>query len=111
MEKHIKNEDIYKQYNSYPLSTIIEIRKYRWLEKVSHMSENRALIQLMGACFSIPRNLGRPQQTINHSYHHAICKRLYFSSSLFSEWIHIAINHELWKEKVEMALYLKPGTY
>jgi hypothetical protein len=46
----------------------MEMRRCRWLSKLSAMEESRSPRRMLGAWCSTPRAVGRPQQTIRHAY-------------------------------------------
>ena len=111
MEKHVKNEDMFETPKSMPLYKHVELRKCRWLHKLAKMSETRFPRLLLGAWLPASRLLGRPQQTIRHSYHHASCNVLSFDSSDFSEWMPMARDTSRWSERVETHLDLPSGAF
>jgi hypothetical protein len=47
-EEKISNKEVRKKVNNcYTISQMIELRRARWLEKISHMNDNRALRKLI----------------------------------------------------------------
>ena len=97
--------------NSRTITQMMELRRAKWLEKLSHMQSNRNPRKFLVAWMPNPRNSGRPQQTIRHGYASSLEKNLGFSNSNLPNWIPIAQNHKSWARHVESILQLEPGTY
>jgi hypothetical protein len=110
-EEKISNKEVRKKLNNcYTISQIIELRRARWLEKISHMNDNRAPRKLILAWIPNARPTGKPQQTIRHGYATALQDNLNTSPDL-REWIPMAQNHAQWASHVETNLGLTDGTY
>jgi hypothetical protein len=41
MEQHISNKEVRKRLDSYKIEQTMQLRRARWLEKISHMRANR----------------------------------------------------------------------
>jgi hypothetical protein len=52
----------------FKLDSMMEMRKCRWLSKLSAMKKSRSPRRMLGAWCPTPRPVGRPQQTIRHAY-------------------------------------------
>jgi hypothetical protein len=111
-ENHITNEKIRdKMNNSLTISQMMEIRRARWLEKISHADSNRNTRKLLISWLPTPRPAGRPQQTIRHGYAKTIEEKLNFPNSNLKTWMPMAQKANLWAEHVEEALKLPKNTY
>ena len=89
---------------------MIELRRARWLEKISHMNDSRAPRKLIVAWIPNARPTGKPQQTIRHGYATTLQENLNTSPDL-REWIPMAQNHARWVSHVETNLGITYGTY
>ena len=110
-DKKISNKEVRKKLNNcHTLSQMIELRRARWLEKISHMNDTRAPRKLIVAWIPNARPTGKPQQTIRHGYATTLQDNLNTSPKL-SEWIPMARNHAQWASHVETNLGITSGTY
>jgi hypothetical protein len=67
--KRITNEHVRRTVaNSSKMDSMMEMRRCRWLSKLSVMKESRSPRRMLGAWCPTPRPVGRPQQTIRHAY-------------------------------------------
>jgi hypothetical protein len=110
-EEKISNKEVRKKLNNcYTISQMIELRRARWLEKISHMNDKRAPRKLIVAWIPNVRPTGKPQQTIRHGYATTLQDNLNISPDL-REWIPMAQNHARWASHVETNLRITDGTY
>ena len=110
-EEKISNKEVRKRLNNcYTISQMIELRRARWLEKISHMNDSRAPRKLIVAWIPNARPTGKPQQTIRHGYATTLQDKLNISPDL-REWIPMAQNHARWASHVETNLGITDGTY
>ena len=96
------------------MNSYLELRRARWLEKISHMKSNRIPRLLLGAWIQHPRRngqAGRSQQTNRHGYVHTLNTLGFSGNFLFSDWMTEARNRNIWSKRVEEFLYLPEGTY
>jgi hypothetical protein len=67
-EKRIQNERVRRTVaNSPTMDSMMEMRRCRWLSKLSAMKESRSPRLVLGAWCPTPRPAGRPQQTKRHA--------------------------------------------
>ena len=66
------NEFLYEEFRIDPLENILASRQLRWLGKIARMEETRLPRKFIGAWHVNPRPIGRPQQTIRHTYLRAL---------------------------------------
>ena len=96
------------------MNSYLELRRARWLEKLSHMKENRIPRLILGAWLQQPRrngNAGRAQNTNRHGYVRTL-QNLGFSDNLnFSDWMTEAKDRKTWGERIEHFLALPKGMY
>ena len=62
----LNNQYILKEVGILKMNSYLELRRARWLEKLSHMKENRIPRLILGAWLQQPRrngNAGRAQNT------------------------------------------------
>lgn len=110
-EEKISNKEVRKKLNNcHTISQMIELRRARWLEKISHMNDTRAPRKLLVSWLPTARPTGKPQQTIRHGYATTLQDNLNTSPDL-REWIPIAQNHTQWASHVEKNLGIPDGTY
>ena len=101
-----------KKLDTYSLTQIMEMRRAKWLEKLAHMPSTRNPRKLFVTWVHAPRPIGRPKQTIRHSYANTLEENLgYKGDSSYNAWMNDAKNPATWKQQVERTLKLKPGTY
>jgi hypothetical protein len=75
-EKRITNERVRRVVaNSPTMESMMEMRRCRWLSKLSAMEESRSPRRMLSAWCTTPRQRGRPQQTIRHAYITTLKKR------------------------------------
>ena len=111
-EKKISNRKVRERMESaYTLEQMMELRRARWLEKLSHMNETRAPRKLLVAWIRCPRANGKPQQTIRHGFATTIINKLQIPSSHLKDWITTARDHKKWAQQVEQSLGIVTGTY
>jgi hypothetical protein len=68
-ENHITNTKIREKMNeSISITQMMELRRARWLEKISHADQSRNTRILFISWLPTPRPPGRPQQTVRHGY-------------------------------------------
>jgi hypothetical protein len=68
-EKRITNEKTRRPAGNSPtMESMMEMRRCWWLSKLSAMEESRSPRRMLGAWCPTPRQKGRPQQTIRHTY-------------------------------------------
>jgi hypothetical protein len=111
MEQHISNDDVRERRRSYSMTQTMELRRARWLEKISHMGANRGPRKILVAWTTNERPSGRPQQTIRHGLARTLTESLDFPSAKMDDWMKIASDNRKWGEHVEDKLDLKPDTY
>jgi hypothetical protein len=90
-EKRITNEKVRRTAaNSPTMESMIEVRRRRWLSKLSVMEESRSPSRMLGA-------IGRPQQTIRHAYI-ATLNKLCFEQEKgqLREWMTVARDRPTW---------------
>jgi hypothetical protein len=95
------------------MESMMEMRRCRWLSKLSAMEESRSPRRMLGAWCPTPRQIGRPQQTIRHAYITPL-KKLGFEEEKgqLREWMTLAIDRLLaWRQRVESHLDLPPGSF
>ena len=109
----LKNEYVRRETGLLPLSSYLELRRTRWLEKLSHMHSERTPRKLLGAWLPYARRngtAGRPQQTIRHAYVETL-RKLGFENNNFENWMNIAKDRNQWSTCVEHFLDLPKGSY
>jgi hypothetical protein len=111
MEQHISNEEVRKRMNSYSMEQTMELRRARWLEKISHMSAERGPRKIIVAWTTNERPRGRPQQTIRHGLAATLTDHLDLPTAKMSDWMKLAADNGKWGEHVENKLKLAPATY
>ena len=93
------------------IEAYLELRRTRWLEKLSHMDHTRAPRLLLGSWLPHSRRngqAGRSQNTIRHAYASTLSKLGYIGKNcLFKSWMTDARNREIWSNKIEFYLGLK----
>jgi hypothetical protein len=69
-EHRITNETVRMTAGNSPstMESMMEVRRCRWLSKLSAMEESRSPRRMLGAWCSSRRPYGRPQQTLRHAY-------------------------------------------
>ena len=110
----LTNKFIYTETGIKPLSTYVELRRVRWLEKIANMRECRNPRKLLGAWIRNPRRnekSGRPQQTIRHAYIETLRTIGFSNDFTFEKWMTEAKNRKNWAKRVEYYLSLPEGTY
>jgi hypothetical protein len=111
MEQHISNQEVRTRMHSYSMQQTMELRRARWLEKISHMGSDRGPRKILVAWTTNERPRGRPQQTIRHGLASTLTDHLKLPSPKMNDWIKLASNHKEWGEHVEVKLGLAPATY
>ena len=94
------------------MESMMEVRRCRWLSKLSVMEKSRSPRQMLGAWCPTPRPSGRPQQTIRHAYITTL-KKLGFEQEKgqMREWMTVARDRPTWGTNVESRLGLPAGCY
>ena len=99
----------------FTMSTYLELRRSRWMEKLAHMSNKRFPRLLLGAWINKARRngkSGRSQQTIRHAYVSTLQKLGYTDKNMnFNIWMFDARDRNIWKKRVESFLSLPEGSY
>jgi hypothetical protein len=82
-EKRITNKETSRRTagNSPTMESMMEMRRCRWLSKLSAMEKSRSSRKILGAWCPTPRKAGRPKQTIRHAYV-ATLERLGFEAEI-----------------------------
>jgi exonuclease III len=111
MEQHISNKEVRERMKSYTMKQTMELRRARWLEKISHMGPDRGPRKILVAWTTNERPSGRPQQTIRHGLASTLTDHLNLPSPKMNDWIKLASDHRKWGEHVEVELGLAPTTY
>ena len=96
------------------MESYMELRRSRWLEKISHMSSKRIPRLILGAWIQKPRRngkAGRAQNTIRHGYVRTLEKLGYSNNFEFSNWMKDARERKVWSKRVEHFLSLPEGMY
>ena len=98
------------------ISTYLELRRARWMEKLAHMKKNRFPRLLLGAWIPHARRngkSGRAQQSIRHAYACTLKKLGYTEDKDFSfkTWMTHARDRNIWSKRVEYFLSLPKGAY
>ncbi len=112
-EKRITNEKVRRTAaNSPTMESMMEVRRCRWLSKLSVMEKSRSPRQMLGAWCPTPRPSGRPQQTIRYAYITTL-KKLGFEQEKgqMREWMTVARDRPTWGTNVESRLGLPTGSY
>ena len=112
-EKRITNEKVRRTAGNSPTTeSTMEMRRCRWLSKLSVMEKSRSPRRMLGAWCPTPRPHGRPQQTIRHAYITTL-RKLGFEEEKgqLREWMTIARDRSAWGERVESHLDLPPGSF
>jgi hypothetical protein len=111
MEQHISNDKVRERMKSYSMRQTMELRRARWLEKISHMGVNRGPRKILVAWTTSKRPNGWPQQTIQHGLASTLTNLLDFPTANMDDWMKIALDNRKWDEHVEDKLKLEPHTY
>jgi hypothetical protein len=112
-EKRITNERVRRVVaNSPTMESMMEMRRCRWLSKLSAMEESRSPRRMLSAWCTTPRQRGRPQQTIRHAYITTL-KKLGFEEGKgkLREWMTEARDRPTWGATVESRLDLPTGSF
>jgi hypothetical protein len=107
-ERRITNERERRTVaNSPTMESMMEVRRCRWLCKLSFMKASRSPRLTLGAWCPTPRPVGRPQQTIRHAYVSTL-KILGFvgDRGQLREWMTVARDRSAWVLLVEDKLDL-----
>jgi hypothetical protein len=105
-KKRITNEKVRRTAADSPtMESMMEVRRCRWLSKLSVMEESRSPRRMLGAWCPTPRPTGRPQQTIRHAYITTLNK-LGFEQEKgqLREWMTVARDIPTWGTNVESRL-------
>ena len=93
------------------MSTYVELRRSRWMEKLAYMSNKHFLRLLLGAWINKARRngkSGRSQQTIRHAYVSTLQKLGYTDKNMnINTWMSDARVRNIWSKRVE-SFYLYP---
>ena len=109
----LDNKYVRRETGIFKLSTYMELRRARWLEKIANMHSERIPRKLFGAWLPYARrnsSAGRPQQTIRHAYEKTL-HTLGFENTNFASWMEEAKDRKIWSERVEHFLELPEGSY
>eukprot|EP00957_Ditylum_brightwellii_P083287 6332596-Ditylum_brightwellii.AAC.1 len=68
----ITNKFLYEEFRIDPIANIMASRQIRWLGNIAQMGENRLPCKFIAAWYTNPRPMGRPQQTLRHTYLYAL---------------------------------------
>jgi hypothetical protein len=112
-ERRITNEETRRTAGNSPtMESMMEMRRCRWLSKLSAMEESRSPRRMLGAWCSTKRAVGRPQQTIRHAYITTL-EKLGFAGDKgqLKEWMTVARDRPAWGQRVESQLDLPPGSF
>jgi hypothetical protein len=63
MERHISNSSVREKMQSYSMKQIMELRRARWLDRISHMGADRSPRKILVAWMTNKCPHGSPQQT------------------------------------------------
>jgi hypothetical protein len=94
------------------MESMMEMRRCRWLSKLSAIEESISPRRLLAAWCPTPRAVGKPQQTIRHAYITTL-KKLGFEEEKgqLREWMTVARDRSTWGQRVESQLDLPPGSF
>ena len=110
----LTNKYILHELNMLKLESYMELRRARWLEKISHMEAMKMPRKLLGAWINQARRngkFGRSQNTIRHAFADSL-RTLSFSGNFqFADWMEEAKDREKWSKRVENFLHLPDGSY
>ena len=97
------------------MSTYLELRRSRWLEKLAHMNNRKFPRLLLGAWINKSRRnekAGRSQHAIRHAYVSILQKLGYTDKKLtFNIWMTDVRNRNISSKRVENFLSLPEGSY
>ena len=110
-ENSIRNEYILEHLDCQTLLQQMELRRARWLEKMSNMPANRNPRKVLISWTQQKRPVGRPKQTIRHGYATTVVKSLGFDNAGLNSWMTVAKDHSSWAQQVELHLELPTDTY
>jgi hypothetical protein len=112
-ERRLTNEDTRRTAGNSPtMESMMEMRRCRWLSKLSAMEESRSPRRMLCAWCPTPRAAGRPPQTIRHAYITTL-RKLGFEEETgkLREWMTVARDRSAWGQRVESHLDLPPGSF
>jgi hypothetical protein len=115
-EKRITNEQVRRAAGNSPtMESMMEVRRLRWLSKLSAMEKSRSPRRILGAWCPTPRPIGKPQQTIRHAYNSTL-ENLGFQKEYgqLREWMTVATNcrdEPAWAQIVESHFKLTIGSF
>jgi len=66
--RRIRTSELDKRVGLPPFREMLAVRQLRWLGHVARMEKSRAPRMLLGSFVKHPRTLGRPEQTVGHSF-------------------------------------------
>eukprot|EP00980_Cylindrotheca_fusiformis_P025240 scaffold13311_cov161-Cylindrotheca_fusiformis.AAC.6 len=111
-EKRIHNEKIREMMcNCYTIRQTMEIRRLRWLEKLSSMPETRNPRKIFISWIPQPRPTGSPCQTISKAFAHTVGEVLKLDTKLDNWMTMIREDPNRWGSVVEEKLELHEGAY
>jgi hypothetical protein len=111
-EKRITNEETRRTAGNSPtMESMMEMRRCRWLSKLSAMKESRSPRKILGAWCTTPRKAGRPKQTIRHAYVATLKNLRFEEEGKLEEWMTVARDRSAWGQRVEYFLELPPGSF
>jgi hypothetical protein len=98
--------------NSPTMESMMEVRRLRWLSKLSAMEMSRSSRRMLGAWCPTPRPIGKPQQTIRHAYISTL-EKLGFKEGKgqLREWMTVARDKPAWAQRVESHFELTTGSF
>jgi hypothetical protein len=102
-EKRIRNERVGRTVaNSPTMESMMEMRRCRWLCKLSVMKTSRFPRLILGAWCPTPQPVGRPQQTTRHAYVSTL-EKLGSEGDKWQlrRWMTVARDRSAWALKVE----------
>jgi hypothetical protein len=111
MEQHISNKEVRERMKSYTMKQTIELRRARWLKKISHMGSDRGPRKISVAWMMNEHPSSRPQQMIRHGLALTLTDHLKLPSPKMNDWIKLASDHRKWGKHVEVELGLVPTMY
>jgi hypothetical protein len=112
-EHRITNETVRMTAGNSPtMESMMEVRRCRWLSKLSAMEKSRSPRRMLGAWCPTPRPAGRPQQTIRHGYRTTLSNLGFeHKQGQIREWMTVARDRPTWGTIVESRLGLPPGSF
>jgi hypothetical protein len=112
-EKRITNEQVRRAAGNSPtMESMLEVRRCRWLSKLSAMEMSRSPRRMLAAWCPTPRRAGKPQQTIRHAYYSTLENLgLRTKHGQLREWMTVARDEPAWAEIIESHFELTKGSF